>query len=131
MKSGEKIYVTTHYHLLNKILGTNYKGFMSGIKHISDDCYIWMVAIDGINRSGWINTIVDEDTITEEYVDGKPYPGNINDGVRYKKRFVFEKVKDAYDRTKYFIFHGLYELTNEGTYTCRVLRKIADETYLF
>lgn len=130
MKAGEKIYVTTYYELLNRILGTNYKNWMTGIRKISDDCYIWMISIDGVNRGGWVNNYLGENIITEEYVDGLPYPGNINMGVKYKQRLVFDKIQ-GYGGTKYFVFRGLYELTNEGNFTYRVLRKVSDETDLF
>lgn len=131
MKAGQKILVSTNYELLNKILGKNFKGFFKGYYKISNDCYIWMISINGENKFGWVNKYSDDNTITEEYVDGLPYPDTIKVGLKYKKRLVFDKVKKPNGTMAYFVFRGLYELTNEGSYTYRVLRKVSDETDLF
>ena len=128
MKAGEKFDVSTHSELLNGILGTDYKGYQYGIRKVSDDSYIWMVSLDGVKRYGWVHTFLG-DTVTEDYVDGEPYPKNVSTGLNYKKRLVFDKVRKN-GKILYFVFRGVYESTNKGTYTHRILEKVSDETDL-
>ena len=128
MKAGEKFDASTNSELLNAILGTDYKGYQYAIRKISDDNYIWMISLDGEKRYGWVHTFL-ENTIVEDYVDGEPYPNNVSTGLNYKKRLVFDKVrKDG--KTLYYVFRGVYELTNKGTYTHRIFEKVSDETDL-
>lgn len=133
MKAGEKIEASTHSELLNKLLGTDYKGYQYAIRKISDDCYLWMISLDGAKRYGWVHTFL-EDTIIEDYADGEPYPKNISAGFNCKKRLVFDKVREggkSDGKPMYFVFRGVYELTNKGTYTHRIFEKVSDETDLF
>ena len=126
MKSGAIIDVPTNYELLNRILGTSYKAWMSGIKQISDKCYIWMVSLDGKERSGWVNEL-HCDTITEKYMGGTPYPSNIDVGLNLNTRYVFDKINN--NGKKYFIFRGVYKLCPCGTRLRRKLQKVSDEAF--
>ena len=131
MKAGEIIYVSSNAELLNT-LGLSrkeYKRWMRTTFNVEQDTFVWMITLDGKNNSGWINEF-HGDTITEKYVGGKPYPDNIDLGLAYKTRLVFEKIKIQNKVVKY-IFRGIYRLNNTSTRENRILNKISDETNIF
>ena len=133
MKAGEKIFVHTNYELVNKLLNKDLKGWMSTVYKFSDypqycDAFIWMVYLDGKKHYGWVNNCHNT-SILEDYVGGKPYPNNIDDGLNIKRRFVFEKVGNGAKR--YYVFRGFYELETGSNREHRVLRMISNEADLF
>lgn len=62
------IYAKTHADFLNQAFGTDYKGYMKSRWDLDNDTWVWMVYIDEQVRSGWVNKIISEDQICEEYV---------------------------------------------------------------
>ena len=62
------IYAKTHADFLNQAFGTNYKGYMKSRWDYSQNTWVWMVRIDNQVRDGWVNRIINENEIWEEYV---------------------------------------------------------------
>lgn len=125
IKAGEEIYAKTNAELLNGLLGTHYKAWMKAYRFLDTGEMLWMPRLDGVVRSGWIDTM-QNGKIVEEYVGGSPYPSEIGIGLKGQIRIVFEKV----DRAKYFIFRGVFELESDSTLTHRNFRLVKDEIFL-
>ena len=128
MKKGDIIYADTNAELLNNIIGTHYIDWMKTIYFYGDNAYIWMVNIDGRERSGWRNWF-SNDYIIEEQLDTKvvSWGGIPLSEMAKKTRFVFEK-KDGY-----FRFLGVYKIdqnksniTNTGKPRRNYLQLISD-----
>ena len=62
------IFAITHADFLNQAFGTNYKGYMKSRWGYSQNTRVWMVRIDNQVRDGWVNRIINESEILEEYV---------------------------------------------------------------
>ena len=62
------IYAKTHADFLNQAFGTNYKGYMKSRWTYSNNTWVWMVRIDSQVRDGWVNKIINEHELWEEYV---------------------------------------------------------------
>ena len=70
MKSDKIIYAKTHADFLNQAYGTSYKQYMRGRWVYNDNTWVWMVRMDSMIRDGWVNKIISENEIHEEYVWG-------------------------------------------------------------
>ena len=125
IKAGEVIYAKTNAELLNKLLGTHYKVWMKSYILLRVGEMLWMPRLDGVVRAGWRNTM-QNGKIIEEYVGGRPHPGNINVGLEVRRRAVFEKS----DWGGYFVFRGVFELESDFTLLHRVLELVSDEITL-
>ena len=64
----EVVYARTNAEFLNKRFGTSYKAWMKCGWKYDDDTIVWMVPLDGVERYGWRNRIVDSNTVREDYV---------------------------------------------------------------
>ena len=124
MKVGEYVYVATNAELLNQLLGTHYTAWMKSYIPWGIGAMIWMPRLDGKVRAGWRNFMLNG-KIIEEYLGGRPYPSNIDVGLRMRKRAVFEKC----DAGGFFIFRGVFEVEADSTLTRRTLRPIKDEIF--
>ena len=74
---SKTIYAKTHADFLNQAFGTVYNGYMKTRWSYDNNTWVWMVRIDNQIRDGWVNKIINENEIWEEYVfDGEPPYGN-------------------------------------------------------
>ena len=132
MKSGdiactkEKRIITTNAELLNNLFNCNLISYQRTWYPLDDKTMVWMVALDNKINAGFRNKCLG-DTIIEEYAGNKAkLPTNIEVGLKYTRRIVFEKIPRG--NTHIYVFKGIYELdTLEGSYYYRVLKKISDE----
>lgn len=128
MKLNETIYAKTNAEFLNTIFGTHYKAWMKSAWTYSLDTIVWMVRIDGKERTGWKNTFSGKDKIIQENCrhvwDWNNNPVDIHN--RYK-RLVFEIVGDGASRK--YIFRGVFKCNEKKTDPLNFFYydKIADE----
>jgi len=119
------VFYGTHADLLNNIGLRTQKGekfiqYYKGTYELDPNTYIWIISIDGKERSGWINTQSDNDTIIEYNLENHEHPI----GLTHKNRVVFEK--EYLGKCNEFIFKGYFELQPESTNQKRVIKKISD-----
>ena len=125
---GETFHFQRNYELLNELEGSDYRAWMKSTYHLSDEEFIWMIAIDGKERNGWINSWQGE-KIIERYVGGRPEPSNLYEGFNDKHRLVFEKCNNGHER--YFVFRGIFQIEAGSSPTNRVLHIISKECSSF
>lgn len=123
MKLGDKINVRYNWELLNKVLKTDYKGWMQSVYEIDSNRYIWMICLDGEIHQDWKNTFSpDFETITEEYLGDNCNSKIFQLGKTHITRYVFQKVE--FRKVKYFIYRGVYELLKtENGDKLRILKR--------
>ena len=119
------IFYGTHADLLNEIgirtqNGEKFKQYYKGTYELSDDTNIWIISIDGKNRSGWCNSWLGTDTIVERNLENYTHPI----GLTHKYRVVFEKEHTGCGNK--FIFRGCFMLQPESSNQQRILKKFAD-----
>ena len=115
LTNGDKIKLSKNYELLNKLLGTNYKGYRKSRCKFENDCFIWMVSFTKA-KNGWKNKIIDKNTITETecYKHLKQIKGS--------HRLVFSK------ENRYFMFLGFFKTDKpKSTDSTTNLTKILDK----
>ena len=130
MKNGDTVYtkerkiISTNAELLNYFFNCNLNGLQRAAYPINFDTMVWMVTLNNIPKDGWKNKRMG-DLIIEEFVGNKSNPPkNIDEGLKYTRRIVFEKIPQA----KCFVFRGVYELNKlKGSIYYRVLEKVSDE----
>ena len=116
----------THANLLNELglrtkSGEKFEQYYKGTYELDRDTYIWIISIDGEERSGWINSWVDTDTIIERNTERCYHPI----GLTHKYRAVFQKDRSPLGNT--FTFMGYFKLQPESTNEKRILKKINGE----
>ena len=126
IKSGDVFPLSKDYQLINYLTGSDLKNWYKSYYRLTDSCYIWMVALDGKERDGWKDTLLEDGRIREKYV-GSPsdLPSNIGLTFDYIYRAVFEKTGDS------FIFRGVYTIDIKNTSVFeRYYIKVSDTTTL-
>ena len=127
MRTGEFIYALTHAEFLNKVFGTNYKGYMKCTWRYDDNKTVWMVRFNEQN-GGWTNKLLSPNRIVEENRDAGRLPTK-NTTVRDidKVKIVIEIMGQGYNRR--YVFRGVfkYDEINSNSETIRYYDKIADE----
>lgn len=118
------IYARTNAEFLNKAFGTNYKAWMKCTWEYGNTD-VWMIELGGAVRYGWKNTIVDGETVREDYVgreedkiDGHKYLTN-------RRRIIVKKEREC----GRYIIMGLYayDFENSVEKNKRIWKKISDE----
>lgn len=117
------IYANTHAEFLNQAFGTDYKGYMKSRWGYDKDTWVWMVHIDGQIRAGWINTIINENEIREEYVwEDEP---TYNNSIEKAYRIVANVIDHPHGREYHVL--GKYKFDfNQSTNKKHILQKIQD-----
>lgn len=121
LKIGDFFY-GTHAELLNAIglrtkKGERFKQYYKGTYELNEDTYIWIISIDGIERSGWKNVLIDDDTIIEYNIQNQDHPI----GLTHERRLVFHK--ERLPRGNKFTFKGYFVLQPESTNIKRILKR--------
>ena len=120
------IFRGTHANLLNEIgirtkSGEKFEQYYKGTYELDSDTYIWIISIDGEERSGWINSWVDANTIIEHNTEQCYHPI----GLTHKYRLVFHK--ERFPQGNKFTFKGYFKLQPESTNEKRILKKVDDD----
>jgi len=117
----EIYYAKTHADFLNQAFYTKYKAWMKSRWDLSSDTWVWMVRFDGIARDGWINKIINESEIWEEYI-GKESPSYANE---YERRYRIVVKIDDYDKHRTYRILGKYKYDElKSTINKHVLIKV-------
>ena len=121
----EIVYAKTNAEFLNKVFGTDYKAWMKCIWEYDKDTMVWMVEFDGKARQGWVNTIVDANTVREEYIGAVADKLVTHTRVKKYRRIVVKKERE-YGR---YIILGTfyYDFKNSIDSNKRIWIKTADE----
>ena len=119
------VFYGTHADLLNAIGirtkdGKSFKQYYKGTYELDNNTYIWIISIDGKERSGWRNSWYGTDTIIEENLENYTHPI----GITHKYRLVFDKKPTG--RGNKFNFMGYYMLQPESTNRKRIITKVND-----
>jgi len=113
----------TNAEFLNENFGTNYKQWMKCGWYYDDkkEILVWMVNFNKTVSSGWQNSIVDENTITEVFVESL-------DNQLETHRTVLQPYRLAVDKSQGYKILGLYQYDalNSNERTFRVWKKIAN-----
>ena len=118
------VYARTNAEFLNKTFGTNYKGWMKCGWDYKKDTVVWMVEFDGQVRQGWRNTIVDRNTVREDYV-GKEADKLPSHRILWGKRRIVVKKEREFGR---YIIYGTYRYDFENSQNnARIWLKISDD----
>lgn len=118
------VYAKTHAEFLNKIYGTNYKNYMRGRWSYDYDTWVWMVRMDGAIRDGWVNKIINENEIHEEYVWAGE-PGYTSD--RERRYRIAVQIIDMPGGMRVYNILGKYRYDfAESTYKKHVLKKVEE-----
>lgn len=120
----EIVYANTNADFLNKRFGTNFKGWMKCGWDYDHDTIVWMVPFDNKVQNGWINTIVDSNTVREDYVGLEAFKLVGHQKIDKFHRIV---VKKELDHSRYIIL-GLYryDFENSKEPNLRVWKKVSD-----
>ena len=118
------VYARTNAEFLNKTFGTNYDGWMKCGWNYDESTVVWMVEFDDKVRQGWRNTIVDRNTVREDYV-GKEADKLPSHRILWGKRRIVVKKEREFGR---YIIYGTYRYDFEKSENnARVWVKISDE----
>ena len=118
------VYARTNAEFLNKTFGTNYNRWMKCGWNYDESTVVWMVEFDDKVRQGWRNTIVDRNTVREDYV-GKEVDKLPSHRVLWGKRRIVVKKEREFGR---YIIYGTYRYDFEKSENnARVWVKISDE----
>ena len=119
------VYARTNAEFLNEAFGTDYKAWMKCGWDYDPETIVWMVELDDKVRQGWVNTIVDENTVREDYVGNEAAKLVTHKKLKNYKRIVVKKERD-YGR---YIILGLYRYDFENSIerTKRIWIKVSDE----
>lgn len=117
------VYANTNANFLNKVFGTNYKGWMRGRWEYDKDTWVWMIRLDGKVRQDWRNRKISENEIWEEYI-GSETPTYRKEPER-KYRIVVG-IEEGSQGREYHIL-GKYKFDSEKSFVGRnVLIKVCD-----
>ena len=110
IKTGDIFPLSKQHQLINYLTGKNLKKLRKATYPLTNSCYIWFVALDGKERDGWKDIMLQDGRIKEKYV-GVPstIPSNLGLTFEYEYRAVFEKTGDS------FIFRGIYKIDLKNT----------------
>ena len=122
-KAPKIIYASTNAEFLNQAFGTNYKAWMKCGWNYGEDTIVWMIPFDDKVRDGWKNTIVDENTVREDFVGHEWDKLPAHKHLEKYRRIVVKKEEGRY------IILGLYryDFENSVERNKRIWIKISDE----
>lgn len=110
-----------NFEFLNKNFGTDYKGYYRCGWNYSPDILVWMVRFDKTVSMGWQNSIVDDETVDETFVE--PLENQLDN-----HKAVLERYRLVVDKAQDYKILGLYryDVLNSKERTHRVWKKIAE-----
>ena len=119
------VYARTNAEFLNKTFGTAYQAWMKCGWDYNKDTIVWMTELDNKVRQGWINTIVDANTVREEYVWQESDKLDSHKYLKNYRRIIVKKEKE-YGR---YVILGTYryDFQNSVERNRRIWIKISDE----
>ena len=119
------VYARTNAEFLNEAFGTNYKSWMRCGWDYDPDTIVWMVELDDKVRQGWKNTIVDSNTVREDYVGNESEKLGSHKRLKNYRRIVVKK-EAKYGR---HLILGLYRYDFENSIerNKRIWLKVSDE----
>ena len=119
------VYARTNAEFLNEAFGTNYKQWMKCGWDYDPDTIVWMIPFDDVVRDGWKNTIVDANTVREDYVGSEFAKLVAHKKLKNHRRIV---VKKENKQGRYLIL-GLYryDFENSVEQNKRIWIKVSDE----
>ena len=103
------VYAKTNAEFLNKVYGTNYKGWMKSGWKYDNNTIVWMVHLDDKVRCGWRNTIVDNHTVREDFVGPESERLEGHNGINEPYRIIVKKGDGC------FQIFGLYKYDEENS----------------
>lgn len=111
----------TNAEFLNKNFGTDYKGYMKCGWNYNSEILVWMVRFDKTTNAGWQNSIVDDETVDESFID------SLGNQLENHKE-VCEKYRLVVDKSQNYKILGLYkyDTLNSSEKTHRVWKKVAN-----
>ncbi len=126
IKIGDIFPLSKNSQLINYLTGKNIDNWPQATYKLTDTYYMWIIALDGVVRSGWKDVLLKDGRIKENYIgDISNLPSNFSKTFSYKYKAVFEKNDDN------FIFKGVYKLDIDNTTLFeRYYVKVADESTL-
>ena len=119
------VHAGTNAEFLNKTFGTDYKAWMKCSWDYDRDTIVWMVELDNKVRKGWRNTIVDANTVREEYVGLESDKLDSHVSLEKYRRIVVKKER----RLGRYVILGTYryDFQNSSERNKRFWIKISDE----
>lgn len=111
----------TNAEFLNENFGTDYCGWMKCTWPYNEEILVWMVRFDKTISAGWQNTIIDENTVQEVYVDFMENQLETHREVNVKYRLIVDKSQNYKILGVY-----KYDVLNSKERTCRIWKKVAN-----
>lgn len=127
MKIGEYVSAKTHAEFINRLLGTNYKGYGKCTLSYNNKV-LWIIKLDGKkSKTGWINSISADKNEIYEFFIGNPSERMESHKipVANQTRLVFDVIDGIRDRA--YVFRGVFTYDNLSNNDKRVWKKIANE----
>lgn len=126
IKIGDTFPLSRNYQLINYLTGSNLQKWYQATYKLTNSYYMWIIALDGVERIGWKNVLLNDGRIKENFVGDKANPpSNLGKTFEYAYKAVFEKTGDS------FIFKGVYKLDLENISLFeRCYTKVSDTTTL-
>lgn len=126
IKIGDTFPLSKNYKLINYLIGTNLQKWVQATYKLTNTYYMWITALDGIERAGWKDVLLKDGRIKENFVGDKANPpANFGKTFDYTYKAVFEKNGDS------FTFIGVYKLDIKNTSLFeRYYIKVSDTTTL-
>ncbi len=120
---GRIIYANTHAEFLNQCFGKNYKAFMKSRWPYDEETWVWMIKTDHQVRDGWMNNIVSENEVWEEYIGDEPPTFKTEKERKYR---IVVSVQEGINGREYHIL-GKYQYSKEESKIGRnVLIKVCE-----
>ncbi|MBQ9777831.1 MAG: hypothetical protein IJW22_02790 [Clostridia bacterium] len=118
------VYARTNAEFLNEAFGTNYKAWMKCGWNYDEDTIVWMVELDDKVRQGWKNTIVDVETVREDYLGREEDKLGGHRKLKNYRRIVVKKDR----KNGIYTVLGLYayDFENSIEKNKRIWKKISD-----
>lgn len=117
------IYASTNADFLNKVFGTNYKGWRRCGWDYDPNIIVWMTPLDDKVRNGWINSIINENTVQEDFVGNESDKLITHQRLKNYRRIIVKK------ESKRYVILGLfkYDFENSIERNKRIWIKISDD----
>ena len=118
------VYANTNAEFLNKEFGKNYIKWMRCGWDYDKDTIVWMVEFDDKVRQGWKNTIVDAETVREDYVGREENKLPEHRRLKNYRRIAVKKDRSAGIYTILGLY--AYDFENSIEQNKRIWKKISD-----
>ena len=129
LREGQVFEARSHVQFLNELLGLDLPKWRSST-YMYRGVSIWMIRLDGVNRSGWRNEYITSDRIQQENVyritvwGGRPF---LDVTKEQATRLVMEIIETP-DGTREYVFKGVYQFNElDSDIKYQYFDKIASE----